>query len=99
VYVRSSRLNHTSPLVIHLISWNIAVTSIRISVDRNMLPDGALRVILLEPLAYDSSLHADAEKKKNYSALAASTVLNGDITKGISVPMNNTWSIIVIDKK
>jgi hypothetical protein len=99
VYLRSAKGKTKSSVAVHLVSWNKDVKTIQLSIDKSILPDGALRIRLMKPVPYNEQMNKNAEDQKKYSALAAAAEVKGDISKGISVQLNNPWTVIVIDKK
>ncbi len=100
-FIRAKPGDANAPVVIHLVEREQGTAkTVRLPTAR-FFGKHALRVTLREPLPYDTALHAQAEKDKNYRGLIRETTLT-TTTAGAStlasVPALSPWGILVVEK-
>ncbi len=100
VFVRAKPGDTKAPVAIHLVEKEKgAASTLRLPTAR-FFGQHKFKVTLREPLAYDASLHAQAEKDKNYRSLIRQTILP-TTTEGsstlVSLPPLKPWGILVVE--
>ena len=100
-FLRAKPGEADAPVVIHLVEREQGATSTLRLPTAKFFGANEITVTLREPLPYDTALHAQAEKDKNYRSLVRETTLT-TTTEGawtlVSVPALNPWGILVVEK-
>jgi hypothetical protein len=100
-FVRAKPGDAKAPVAIHLVEREKgAASTLRLSTAR-LFGKQKFKVTLREPLPYDASLHAQAEKDKNYRSLIRQTILpttTDDAWTLVYVPALSPWGILVVEQ-
>jgi hypothetical protein len=103
-FVRAKPGDHSAPVVIHLVDWEVLTEhfSLRLN-EKRFFKKGIKSVTLLHPVAYDATLHREAEASGDFSKLTASQSLPfkraGNLLTLAIPQIERHWVILVLEGK